>query len=386
MRNPGFGQVETSAARGRVWDAPVRVFHWLFAACFGIAWLTREMPDLDLHATAGYAMFVLVIFRCVWGFVGSPPARFSNFAYSPRAGFDYMRRAITGNPGPEYLGHNPAGSWAIYLFLATGLAATASGMLLLAAEHGFGPLAGMVSAAPAQAIQQLHETIAWAMVLLFVWHMAGVTYGSWSHRQNLVAAIISGNKQHLPPDFPAVPRHAGAAVALAAGVLAGCYAYLHATGWTESYATLREQAKSSSASSAASAWTQECSECHLAYPAQLLPARSWQRMLAEQQEHFGDDLGLPAAKLAALGDLAVRGAAAPGWVGRMVQASVAAKDSPQRITETEFWRQRHRRIAKERFKSDQVAGKHDCGACHADALSGIFSPRLIQIPQGRPKS
>ena len=385
MRTPSSHHAteDVAAARGRVWDAPVRVFHWLFASCFGIAWLTREMPQVDLHAAAGYSMFALVTFRCVWGFVGSPPARFSSFAYSPRAALAYLRSSLAGK-APEYLSHNPAGSWSIYLLLAGGSVATLSGALLLAAAHGLGPLSGTVGAATAPVLHTLHESVAWGMVALLVGHLAGVAYGSHAHKQNLVGAMITGNKQHLPPDFPSVASHLSMALALAAAVTGGSYAYLHATGWTESYASLREQAKSSVVAS--SAWTSECSECHLAYPAQLLPARSWQRMLAEQQAHFGDDLGLPAAKLAALGDHASRAAAAPGWAGMMMQASVAANDAPQRITETEFWRQRHRRITKEQFKSDQVAGKHDCGACHADALSGIFSPRLIQIPEREPKS
>jgi len=374
---------ESAVRRGRIWDAPVRVFHWLLVACFAIAWLSREMPYVDIHAAAGYAMFGLIVFRLCWGFVGSRPARFSSFAFSLQAAIGYLRSSLAGK-APEYLSHNPAGSWSIYLLLTSGAGAVLSGALLLAAEHGFGPLSGSVDTAAAPALHALHEFIAWAMVALFAAHLAGVAYGSYAHRQNLVGAMISGNKRGLPQEFPAVPRHLPVALTLVAGVLGGSFTYLHNTGWTDSYARLRQEAKASPARP--SLWVDECSSCHLAYPVQFLPARSWQRMLLEQKEHFGDDLGLSEEKLAALRDFAKRGASEPQWAGMMLQASIPANAAPQRITETDFWQHRHRRIAKEQFKSDKVAGKHDCEACHADALSGIFSPRLIRIPEGGSKS
>lgn len=368
--------------RGRIWDAPVRVFHWLFVACFAIAWLTRETPAVDIHAAAGYAMFGLISFRFFWGFIGSRPARFSSFAYSPQAAIGYLRGAIAGT-APEYLSHNPAESWSSYLSLGSGLSVTLSGALLLAAKYGLGPFAGNVEATAAPTLHSLHEFIAWAMAALSVAHLTGVAHGSYSHRQNLVGAMISGDKNGLPLGFPRVPRHLAVALGLAATILGGSYAYLHNTGWTESYTGLRQEAKASATKP--TLWTEQCGSCHLAFPVQFLPARSWQRMLLEQDKHFGDDLGLSADKLAALRDFTRLGVAEPQWAGMMFQASIAADASTQRITETDFWLHRHRRIAKERFNSDKVAGKHDCEACHADAWSGIFLPRLIQIPEVGPK-
>jgi hypothetical protein len=208
-----------------------------------------------------------------------------------------------------------------------------------------------------------------------------VLHAAVSQRQNLVGAMITGNKDRLPVDFPPVPGHAPLALLLAVGVIGGAFAYLRAVGWTDGYGAQRQQAKLSAASAQPSLWTAECGPCHLAYPAYMLPTRSWQRMLREQKDHFGEDLSLPERKLAALEQHAVGDAAAPRWFALMLQASVAPGTSPQKITDTDFWRARHRRIEDKRFKTAPVSGKHDCAACHGDAASGIFSPRLIHIPE-----
>lgn len=364
--------------RRRIWDAPVRVFHWSLAACFGALWLTREAQRMDLHAAAGYAMAALIVFRLLWGFVGGWPARFAAFAHSPAAALRYLRQSMTGR-APEFLSHNPAGSWSVYLLLGSATLGVVSGVLLIAAEHGLGPLAPSVSVLAAPTIHSLHEIVAWAMVALFCAHIAGVVVGSLAHRQNLLLSMVSGHKDHVPADLPPVRSRALVAFVLALGLAGGLYTYLGRSGWTESYATARAQAKQDAAAAVPGAWGEECGSCHLAYPAQLLPARSWQRMLREQDAHFGESLGLKDERLAELEALALEPAPAR-WAGATLQASVAPAESPQRITETGFWRERHRRLQDAEFKSDQVSGKHDCAACHADAFAGAFSPRLIRIP------
>ena len=77
----------TSASRAEpravlVWDAPLRVFHWLLALCFAGAWLTADSESWRLlHVTLGYTMAGLVAFRVLWGFVGPRHARFADFVH-----------------------------------------------------------------------------------------------------------------------------------------------------------------------------------------------------------------------------------------------------------------------------------------------------------------
>ena len=123
-------EARTDAPAGRkvlVWDAPVRVFHWLMVASFAGAYLTAESERWRLaHVTLGYTMAGLVLFRILWGLVGTRHARFSSFVRGPRAIKSYLVALLRGRP-EHHVGHNPAGALAILLLLGLTLAITASG-------------------------------------------------------------------------------------------------------------------------------------------------------------------------------------------------------------------------------------------------------------------
>lgn len=103
------------AGRNRilVWDIPTRLFHWTLVTCFVIAYLTSESERWQLwHVTAGYTFGALLVFRLVWGVIGSRYARFSNFVRGPKQTMRYLSSLLTRHP-QHYVGHNPAGAWAI---------------------------------------------------------------------------------------------------------------------------------------------------------------------------------------------------------------------------------------------------------------------------------
>ena len=92
----------------RVWDLPTRIFHWLLV-CFVVGSLvTGNMGGLAMtcHEWCGVVIFVMILFRIVWGAVGGVHARFSSFLKGPRVVLDYVRRLLSGESNP-YLGHNP---------------------------------------------------------------------------------------------------------------------------------------------------------------------------------------------------------------------------------------------------------------------------------------
>ena len=104
-----------------VWDAPTRVFHWALALSFVGAFVTADSERLrDVHVVLGYTVFGLIAFRLIWGVVGTRYARFTSFAFGPRAVVAYLKSLLTLRP-QHFLGHNPAGSIAIYALLALGL-------------------------------------------------------------------------------------------------------------------------------------------------------------------------------------------------------------------------------------------------------------------------
>lgn len=193
----------------RVWDVPVRVFHWLLAGSFAGAYVVSESESLrGVHMILGYTTMGLIAFRIIWGFVGSSFARFRSFLFPPSAAIGYLRGLATGKPR-HYLGHNPAGSYAIYAILLIGIATGVTGYLSLNEIGG-------------ESVEDIHELCANVWLGVVIVHVAGVIIGSWVHRENLVRAMVTGYKQGVAK--PAVETQIGSAagrvvgVCLAAGV------------------------------------------------------------------------------------------------------------------------------------------------------------------------
>jgi cytochrome b len=168
-----------------VWDAPVRVFHWMLAVSFLGAFLTAESERWrDVHVMLGYTVAGLLAFRLVWGLVGSRYARFSSFAFGPSKVVAYLK-SLLGSKPEHHLGHNPAGSWAIYGLLSTGVIASLSGWLKYQEIGG-------------DAMEEVHEFSANLMLAVVVVHLAGVVVSSFLHRENLVRSMLTGYKSGTP--------------------------------------------------------------------------------------------------------------------------------------------------------------------------------------------
>lgn len=191
-----------SKARILVWDLPTRVFHWLLAISFAAAFLTAESERYrNVHVLFGYTVLGLVAFRIVWGLVGTRHARFRSFVYGPRRVVTYVKSLLTRSP-QHYLGHNPAGSWAIFALLALSGLAGASGY---AAYNG---IAG-------HWMGEVHETLAYTLLGVVIVHIAGVLVSSVLHRENLVRSMLSGYKSGSAGGIRARHRVIGAALAAA---------------------------------------------------------------------------------------------------------------------------------------------------------------------------
>ncbi len=164
-----------------VWDLPVRVCHWLLALSFAGAFLTAESERLrDVHVMLGYTMLGLIAFRLLWGLIGTRYARFASFAFGPRAVLDYLKSIFTRSP-QHYVGHNPAGSWAIYLLL---------GLSVLAGGTGYATYNDIGG----HAMEEVHEALANGLLGVVMVHIAGVLASSLLHGENLVRSMITGYK------------------------------------------------------------------------------------------------------------------------------------------------------------------------------------------------
>ena len=156
-------------------------------ASFAGAWLTAESERWRLvHVTLGYTVAGLVVFRILWGLVGTRHARFSSFVQGPGAVARYLGSLLRGRP-EHHAGHNPAGALAIVALLGLALAVVASGWATY--NELFGGW-----------LEEAHEALATGMLAVVGVHVAGVLLGSWLHRENLIGAMITGRKPVRPDE------------------------------------------------------------------------------------------------------------------------------------------------------------------------------------------
>ena len=168
-----------------VWDVPTRVFHWLQALSFGAAYLTAFSERMrNYHVALGYILLGLLVFRLLWGFVGTRYARFRSFLFNPKQIADYLLAMFKGKPA-HYLGHNPAGSVSVWLLLALGLFIGVTGVLALQDDAS-------------DLVVDLHGVATNVMLGVIALHLAGVLMSSILYRENLVRAMVTGTKAAGP--------------------------------------------------------------------------------------------------------------------------------------------------------------------------------------------
>lgn len=210
----------------RVWDPVVRIGHWLIVAGVLTAYFTGDdVPTL--HGWAGYTVAIVVLVRLIWGLVGTRHARFASFVRGPAAARAYLCGLVKGT-AKRSVGHNPAGAIMIVALLLALAGTTGSGMTLLALEEGQGPLAPLIASSAVSetdasawsgdeddgehgrydeagehdadghesgVVGTVHKVFVYLTLGLALLHVVGVVWSSIAHRENLVAAMVTGRKR-----------------------------------------------------------------------------------------------------------------------------------------------------------------------------------------------
>jgi cytochrome b len=168
-----------------VWDLPTRVFHWSFALSFAGAYLTAESERYrDIHLALGYVFAALLVFRLLWGFIGTRYARFSSFSFSFSTLKNYLQ-SLTKRQATHYLGHNPAGAIAIFLLIILGFVISFTGIAL--DQEWLENWEDLFA--------ETHELAANFMLAVVFVHILGVIVSSYLHHENLACSMVTGYKQ-----------------------------------------------------------------------------------------------------------------------------------------------------------------------------------------------
>ena len=191
----------------RIWDLPVRLFHWVLATLVVFSYATGKIGGawLEWHMKSGYAILALLAFRVAWGFVGSDTARFARFLRGPVAAFLYLRDVARGVVRPV-VGHNPAGGWMVLVLLAALLVQAISGLFVDDEIATQGPLVVKASATLVGRMTWLHDLNQWVLVGLVALHVAAIAWYQWRLGLGLTRLMVTGTlRGNLAPGLE-VPR------------------------------------------------------------------------------------------------------------------------------------------------------------------------------------
>ncbi len=182
-----------------VWDLPVRLFHWLLVASIIGLFVTGTLGGnwMEWHSRIGFFTLGLVVFRILWGLVGSEHARFASFVRGPGAVLAYLRGSFSGGvatAAKPYLGHNPLGALSVLALLMVVLFQAVSGLFASDEILMAGPYANAVSGAISAQFTKLHKLNSNLILVLVGLHLAAIAFYFSVKKENLVKPMLTGHK------------------------------------------------------------------------------------------------------------------------------------------------------------------------------------------------
>ena len=202
----------------KIWDWPVRLTHWSFALLLPAMWVTADNSQWGTHMRLGHVLIALIIFRIMWGFVGTETARFTSFVKGPGAVLGYLRGEF---PHKEHKGHTPLGALAVLALLGFALAQASMGLFAGDPYDGAtGPLNPLVGVATADLLTDTHKWFFWIVFGMIGLHITAIGLFGALQAQNLIGPMVAGKGEkamNVEDNSPTPWGRALACLALAGG-------------------------------------------------------------------------------------------------------------------------------------------------------------------------
>lgn len=177
----------------RVWDVPVRLFHWSLLGLFAFSWWSGENHEMEWHRQSGLLILALLLFRLFWGLAGSRTARFAHFLKGPRTVLAYARKAADEHATD---GHNPLGGWSVVALLAVLLTLVVAGLFSVDVDGlESGPLADYISFDGGRTAAEIHEVAFNVALGLIGLHVCAIGFYQFLVGRDLVSPMITGRRE-----------------------------------------------------------------------------------------------------------------------------------------------------------------------------------------------
>ncbi len=211
-----------------IWDLPTRLFHWLLVALVIFSWYSMEIEEnLDWHFISGYCVLALLLFRCLWGLIGTHHARFKNFLFKPSTIISYAL-TLRVKKSQVYAGHNPLGGVSVILMLLILLLQSITGLFASDGDFYFGPLSDYVSSRSSDVLTEIHHFNSNIIYALIILHLLAIAFYTFYKKQKLLAAMFSGKKT-LDSDSNQAIESSKSVVALVVVLICSLAVYLLVT-------------------------------------------------------------------------------------------------------------------------------------------------------------
>lgn len=180
----------------KAWDVPTRLFHWLLVVLIACSYLSYKFGDVMMqwHMLNGYAILTLVIYRLLWGVIGSSTARFRDFIKGPGAVFSYLKALFSKEP-QKFLGHNPAGGLMVVALLLLILGQGTMGLFSSDDIMVEGPLVHKVSSSWVSTASSFHRIGFWVIVGFVSLHVFAAFFYLLVKKENLIRPMVTGLKE-----------------------------------------------------------------------------------------------------------------------------------------------------------------------------------------------
>jgi len=364
----------------KVWEWEIRLFHWLLVLSILGAYLTTMRENLLLlHAVFGSLAAGLILFRVGWGFIGGKHGRFSAFVLSPKQIWNYFQQLLQRKP-VRYLTHNPLAGIAVLFFLFLISTIVFSGLVALWGQEKIGYLAHWFPLEMGIQVAHFHHEVSELLLLLIAVHLMGVFVDTWMHRENIIRSMFNGRKKTQSPELDQEELLRGKPHFLLYACSLSLFFLLMTIQWTSPASQVQGEKVASVV--AAKLYQDECGACHLDFHPSLLPSRSWEVMMDNLSDHFGEDAALAAEETQKLRDYLINNASESfrTEASYKISHSLDKKNNPLSITQAGYWQRKHHEISKEIFLHKKVRSKLNCTACHPGAGAGKFEDASISIP------
>ncbi|MCK5757970.1 MAG: cytochrome b/b6 domain-containing protein [Clostridiales bacterium] len=357
-----------------IWPVCSRIIHWMIAISFIASFITSFYENLlHLHVAFGYLFGLMIIYRIVWGFIGPRYATFKTFKLTFKEFKDYFIEKVQNRWRKLPPGHNAASSWFTILLLTFGLFLVVGGILLYGIQEGKGIAAFLNQEYyPYMTILlDSHIYIAYGLVTMVTVHIIGVFIEHFYHKNEMIFLMITGYKNCKGEDMqlPVFKHIFSYSSILIAFMIFYDVEHSNNNLLIKSKFTAVDYEKENVH------YVKECGSCHKVYPPFMLPENSWKRIMRGLSNHFGDeitDANISKEQQRSIKDYLVAHSAEHSTreiAYKVIQAT--QKIQPKSVTKTTYWKETHKEIPRERYRSRTIKDKSNCFACHKDFEYGI---------------